>query len=226
MRNSRVAYKCLRNVGFWLRGRARLTLLGVLILAPVALFFGWGIILQLSADVPPGRGLELIPLLSYSLLALASHSPVQWIERQSPRRLFFYHVSAFVGRSLFVVLMLAGLGFAFGILPADKIPFGETFGLDDQTIPVSYFIRISIGVLIIGYAAEFFSLLTVTGSIPVLTLAFYIGVLYVHTIFGVVFPMAIETGPVLQVALCLMMVCAVTVARLLRVRGRIRWMER
>lgn len=216
----------MRNVIFWLEGRARQTLLGVFILAPVALFFGWGFILQLSADVPPGRGLELIPLLSYSLLTLASHSPVQWIERQSPRRLFYYQLGAFVCRSLFVVLLLAGLGLAFEFLPAGKIPFGETFGLDDQTIPVSYFIQISIGILIISYTAEFLSLLSFTGSVPILALALYVGTLYVHPIFDLVFPLSLEAASVRQVVVCLMLAFTVIAAGVFRDHGYIGWMVR
>ncbi|MCI7689933.1 hypothetical protein [Trueperella pyogenes] len=210
----------VKDILFWLRGRGQLTIAAVVTVSPFALFFGWGFIIQLDVDLPPGRGLELIAMLSYSLLATASHCPMTWLEKQSPRKLLNYRLLSLVFRSLFVIAIVMLLGLAITHLPANVVPFGQVFGLDQQSLSLAYFVQIAIGVLIVSYIAELVSLLSFLGALPFLAVITYIGLIYTRAVFHFVFPGRLDFASVWQIVACATLACAVAIAGHIRSQSR------
>lgn len=204
------------NILCWFQGRAQHTIAATIAISPLVLFFGWGLIIQLDVDLPPGRGLELVELLSYSLLATASHSPMKWLEKQSPRKLLGYRMFGLALRTLFIMASVISLGLVLIYFPANTVPFGEVFGLDEQSLSLAYFIQVGIGVLIVSYIAELLSLISFVGALPFLTIATYIGLIYMRPIFHFVFPQSLDFVSIWQVSVCGMLACAVAITGHLR----------
>ena len=131
-----------------------------------------------------------------------------------------YEIGALAARSLVVLAALVCLGVAMMVLPASAIPFGDIFALDERPLPMTYLLGIAIGVLIVAYAAECLSLAWRPALLPVVAIAFYLGILYADPLFRFIFPTSFESVPATQAAVCLALFCAVAVAGEMRGRGR------
>lgn len=194
-------YTVMHNASYWLLGRGKLLGLVTLVFCPIMLFHGWGLTFLISAEGPPARGLEMVPLLAYTILALASHSSMKWVENQSSRKLVIYELVSLALRTGYIYFLTLILGLAFHVLPATHIPFGAVSGLDQIEFPEGYFWRSALAISIIALASELIGTLSTHKLLPIIMFAVYLATLTIQPLSNLLFAQAWDRNPYELIAL-------------------------